>query len=166
MWKVERFIRLYSCPIRLRRALQKIYAPFSSLLPGKYLPFSPSHLRLNIFRLFVIHSLTQLYRYTPEKFLFSTATFKYTYRALLRRIGQEYRRINRSIYFLNEASACELYPLWYTVNWIWNYNNINIDVSVRVLAENNVFVYGLLLPYTKFAKTRTLSDRKKYLISL
>jgi hypothetical protein len=35
-------------------------------------------------------SLTQLYRYTPEIFLFSTATFKYTYRDPLRRIGQEY----------------------------------------------------------------------------
>jgi hypothetical protein len=32
-------------------------------------------------RLFVILSLTQLYRYTPEIFLFTTATFKYTYRA-------------------------------------------------------------------------------------
>jgi hypothetical protein len=29
----------------------------------------------------VILSLTQLYRYTPEIFLFSTATFKFTYRA-------------------------------------------------------------------------------------
>jgi hypothetical protein len=37
----------------------------------------------------VILSLTQLYRYTPEIFLFSTATFKYTYRGPLRRIGQE-----------------------------------------------------------------------------
>jgi hypothetical protein len=46
-------------------------------------------LRLNIFRLFVILSLTQLYRYTPKIFLFSTATFKYKYRAPLRRIGQE-----------------------------------------------------------------------------
>jgi hypothetical protein len=45
---------------------------------------------LNIFRLFVILSLTQLYRYTPEIFLFSTATFKYKYRAPLRLIGQEY----------------------------------------------------------------------------
>lgn len=70
--------------------IQKIYAPSSSLLQGKHLPFSPSPLRLNIFRLFVILSLTQLYRYTPEIFLFSTATFKYTYRAPLRRIGQEY----------------------------------------------------------------------------
>ena len=67
--------------------IQKIYAPSSSLLQGKHLPFTPSPLRLNIFRLFVILSLTQLYRYTPEIFLFSTATFKYTY---LRRIGQEY----------------------------------------------------------------------------
>jgi hypothetical protein len=70
--------------------IQKIYAPSSSLLQGKHLPFSSSPLRLNIFRLFVILSLTQLYRYTPEIFLFSTATFKYTYRAPLRRIGQEY----------------------------------------------------------------------------
>ena len=70
--------------------IQTIYALSSSLLQGKYLSFSPSPLRLNIFRLFVILSLTQLYRYTPEIFLFSTATFKYNYRALLRRIGQEY----------------------------------------------------------------------------
>jgi hypothetical protein len=60
--------------------IQKIYAPSSSLLQGKHLPFSPSPLRINIFRLFVIHSLTQLYRYTPQIFLFSTATFKYIYR--------------------------------------------------------------------------------------
>ena len=44
----------------------------------------------NIFRLFVILSLTQLYRYTPKIFLFSTTTFKYKYQAPLRRIGQKY----------------------------------------------------------------------------
>jgi hypothetical protein len=54
----------------------------------KHLPLTP--LRLNVFRLFVILSLPQLYRYTPEILLFSTATFKYNYRAPLRRIGQEY----------------------------------------------------------------------------
>ena len=70
--------------------IQKIYATSSSLLQGKHLPFTPSPLRLNIFRLFVILSLTQSYRYTPEIFLFSTATFKYKYRVPLRRIGQEY----------------------------------------------------------------------------
>ena len=59
--------------------IQKMYAPSSSLLQGKHLPFSPSPLRLNIFRLFVILSLTQLYRYIPEIFLFSTSTFKYNY---------------------------------------------------------------------------------------
>ena len=68
--------------------IQKIYAPSSSLLQGKHLPFSPSPRRL--FRLFVILSLTQLYRYIPEIFLFSIALFKYTYRASLRRIEQEY----------------------------------------------------------------------------
>ena len=72
--------------------IQKIYAPSSSLLQGKHLPFTPSPLRLNIFRLFVILSLTQLYRYTPEIFLFSTATFKYKYRASLRRIGTKWGR--------------------------------------------------------------------------
>jgi hypothetical protein len=40
----------------------------------------PSPLHLNIFRLFVILLLTQLYRYTPEIFLFSTAAFEYNYR--------------------------------------------------------------------------------------
>jgi hypothetical protein len=34
--------------------------------------------------------LTQLYRYTPDIFLFSTVTFKYTYRAPVRQIGHEY----------------------------------------------------------------------------
>ena len=70
--------------------IQKIYAPSSSLLQDKYLSLSPSPLHLNIFCLFVILLLTQLYRYTPEIFLLSTATFKYNYRDPLRRIGQEY----------------------------------------------------------------------------
>jgi hypothetical protein len=79
----------YGCEVTGTCFIQKIYAPSSSLLQGKHLPFSPSPLRLNIFRLFVILSLTQLYRYTPKIFLFSTATFKYIYRAPLRQIGQE-----------------------------------------------------------------------------
>jgi hypothetical protein len=68
----------------------------------KYMPPPLPYFKVNIFPLpiphfasiffavFVILSLTQLYRYTPEIFLFSTATFKYKYRAPLRRIGQEY----------------------------------------------------------------------------
>ena len=70
--------------------IQKIYPPSSSLLQGKHLPFTPSPHRLNLSRLFVILSLTQLYRYTPGIFLFSTATFKFKYRVPLRRIGQQY----------------------------------------------------------------------------
>ena len=69
---------------------KNICPPFSSLLQGKQLPFTPSPLCLNIFRLFVILSLTRLYHYTPEIFLFSTATFKYKYWGPLRRIGQAY----------------------------------------------------------------------------
>ena len=52
-------------------------------------PFPLPHFTL-IFSHFWFFSLTQLYRYTPEIFLFTTATFKYTYRAPVRRIGQEY----------------------------------------------------------------------------
>ena len=86
--------------------IQKIYAPSSSLLQGKHLPFTPSPLRLNIFRLFVILSLTQLYRYTPKIFLFSTTTFKYKYRAPLRRIGQKYSaKVAFSIFSVTETDT-------------------------------------------------------------
>jgi hypothetical protein len=88
--------------------IQKMYVPSSSLLQGKHLPFSPSPLRLNIFRLFVIRSLTQLYRYTPEIFLFSTATFKYIYRTPLRRIGQEY---SANVAFSTFMSLKRIQPL-------------------------------------------------------
>ena len=65
-----------------------VYQQFREILNDRI--FTPSPLHLKFFRLFVMLSLTQLYRYTPEIFLFSTATFKYKYRVPLRRIGQEY----------------------------------------------------------------------------
>ena len=79
--------------------IQKIYVPSSSLLQSKYLPFSPSPLPLNIFLLFVILSLTQLYRYTPEIFLFSTATFKYTYRAPSDELDKNIQRTSLGLLF-------------------------------------------------------------------
>ena len=79
--------------------IQIIYAPSSSLLQGKYLPFSPSLLRLNSFHLFVILSLTQLYRYTLEIFLFSTATFKYTYRAPSDELDKKIQRTSLRLLF-------------------------------------------------------------------
>ena len=63
----------------------------------KHMPFSSSPLWLNMFRLFVIFSLTQLYRYTPEIFLFSTATFKYTYRSPSDELE---KNIQRTLHFL------------------------------------------------------------------
>ena len=89
-FKVCQVSQMFTCGLTDTCFIQKIYAPSSSLLQGKCLPFSPSPFGLSIFRLFVILSLTRLYRYTPGIFLFSTATFKYTYRAPLRRIEQEY----------------------------------------------------------------------------
>ena len=90
--------------------IQKIYSPSASLLQGKYLPFSPSPLRLNIFRLFVILSLTQLYRYTPEIFLFSTATFKYKYPPPL-----EVRKRRGHIFFE-----------WNKCLWFWSSNLVTL----------------------------------------
>ena len=52
------------------RFILKIYAPSSSLLQGKHLPFSPSPLRINIFRLFVILSLTHYIVTLPRYFSF------------------------------------------------------------------------------------------------
>jgi hypothetical protein len=77
--------------------IKKYMPPSSSLLQGKHLPFSPSPLHLNIFSLICdpfadpiisLHSRD----ISPEIFLFTTVTFKYTYRAPLRHIGQEYQR--------------------------------------------------------------------------
>jgi hypothetical protein len=79
--------------------IQKIYAPSSSLLQGKHLPFSSSPLRLTIFRLFVILSLTQLYRYTSEIFLFSTATFKYKYRPPSDELDKNIQRKSHFLFF-------------------------------------------------------------------
>jgi hypothetical protein len=82
---------------------------------------------LNIFCLFVILSLTQLYRYTPEIFLFSTATFKYKYRDPLRRIGQEYSaKVAFSIFqslkriqkcFKNQMSVIWSWTYFYNLHW-------------------------------------------------
>jgi hypothetical protein len=55
--------------------------------------------------LFEILSLTQLYRYTPEIFFFSTATFKYIYRAPLRRIGPEYPAREFRMHMKNPAQT-------------------------------------------------------------
>ena len=62
--------------------------------------------------IFVILSLTQLYRYTPEIFLFLTATFKYKYQVPLRRIGQEYSAKVAFFYFsVNETDTVTSGPL-------------------------------------------------------
>ena len=66
---------------------------------------------LNIIPLFVILSLTQLYRYTREIFLFSTATFKYKYRAPLRRIGQEYSA-KVAFYIFQSLKRIQPFPVY------------------------------------------------------
>jgi hypothetical protein len=92
-------------------SFKKYMPPSSSLLQGKDLPFSPSPLCLNIFRLFVILSLTQLYRYTPKIFLFLTATFKYTYWVPLRRIGQEYS-VNVAFSIFQSLKRIQPFPVF------------------------------------------------------
>jgi hypothetical protein len=68
------------CLAAISQALVSFKKYMPPPLPYFKVNICPFPLPLNIFRLFVILSLTQLYRYTPEIFLFTTATFKYTYR--------------------------------------------------------------------------------------
>jgi hypothetical protein len=51
--------------VTIPEGTKKIYAPSSSLLQGKHLPFTPSPLRLNIFRLFMILALVSFQKYMP-----------------------------------------------------------------------------------------------------
>ena len=60
-------------------------------------------------------SLTQLYRYTPKIFLFSTATFKYTYRAPLRRLGQEYSA-NVACFIFMSLKRIQQLPVRYNID--------------------------------------------------
>jgi hypothetical protein len=68
------------CLAAISQALVSFKKYMPPPLPYFKVNICPFPLPLNIFRLFVILLLTQLYRYTPEIFLFTTATFKYTYR--------------------------------------------------------------------------------------
>ena len=79
MW---RFIRSnFGVSSQALVSFKKYIPPLLPYFKVNICPFPLPH--VNIFRLFLILSLTEI-------FLFSTATFKYTYRAPLRRIGQEY----------------------------------------------------------------------------
>jgi hypothetical protein len=81
-----RHIRDYGFKSQALVSLKKYMPP---PLPYIKVNFCPLPL-LRFASIFFAHLWSQLYRYTPEIFLFSTATFKYTYRAPLIRIGQEY----------------------------------------------------------------------------
>ena len=124
-------------PFYIRRTgtcfIQKIYAPSSSLLQGKHLPFTPSPLRINIFRLFVILSLIQLYRYTPEIFLFSTATFKYKYRAPLHTNWTRIFSESRIFYF----SVTETDTTTSGLRWIFHMHS---EFSRPVMCNNAIMI--------------------------
>ena len=102
---------------------------FKKLLQGKHLLFSPSPLRLNIFRLFVILSLTQLYCYTPEIFLFSTATFKYQSRTNWTRIFSE----SRIFYF----SVTETDTTTSGLRWIFH---VHSEFSRPAMCNNAIMI--------------------------
>jgi hypothetical protein len=88
--------------------IQKYMPPPLLYFKVNICPFLLPHFASIFFRLFMILSLTQLYRYTPEIFLFSTATFKYIYRTPLRQIGQEY---SANVAFSTFKSLKRIQPL-------------------------------------------------------
>jgi hypothetical protein len=79
----------------------------------------------------VILSLTQLYRYTPKIFLFSTATFKYIYRQrmwLIKNFSQwnEYNHLRSGLNwfrklkkrcFKNQMSLIWSWTYFYNLHW-------------------------------------------------
>ena len=62
-------------------------------------PLPLPHFASIFFRLFVILSLTQLYRYTPEIVLFSTDTFKYKYRPPSDELDKNIQRKSHFLFF-------------------------------------------------------------------
>ena len=89
-------------------SLKKYMPPPLPYFKVNICPLPLPHFASIFFSYFVILSLTQLYRYTPEIFLFSTATFKHNYRAPFRRIGQEY---SANVAFSTFKSLRRIQPL-------------------------------------------------------
>jgi hypothetical protein len=80
-------------------SLKKYMTPPLTYFKVNICPLPLPHFASIFFRLFVILSLTQLYRYTPEIFLFSTATFKYKYRAPLDELEGNIQRKSHFLFF-------------------------------------------------------------------
>jgi hypothetical protein len=107
----------------------------------------------------VFLSLTQLYRYTPEIFLFSTATFKYKYRAPLRGIGQEY---SAKVAFSIFQSI-----IWFSISTPWTalYVVANMwTIKQKVIKPNNSAapsrgnIHSLLLKQIWFMTSGKIGD--------
>jgi hypothetical protein len=106
---------------------------FSFRLPHLNIPTRPpsDELDKNIQR------TSLLYRYTPEIILFSTATFKYTYRAPLRRIGLEYSANVAS--FGQEYSANVALS---TFHWIFHMHS---EFSRPAMCNNAIMIISNIL---------------------
>jgi hypothetical protein len=91
------YFKVNVCPLPLPHFASIFFAYLWSFRWPNYIVTLPRYFSFRLPHLNIptgILSLTQLYRYTPEIFLFSTATFKYKYQVPLRRIGQEYSKLS------------------------------------------------------------------------
>jgi hypothetical protein len=114
-------------------------------------PFPFPHFASIFFRLFVILSLTQLYRYTPKIFLFSPTKILIYLPGPLRRIGQEYSA--------NVAwSTFQLYLVFHCIrfcriiNWKQYWYKLNIQkqaIFLLMITENILLnIYYLICSYS------------------
>jgi uncharacterized membrane protein len=94
--------------------------------------------------------LTQLYRYTPEIFLCSTATFKYTYRANWTRISRIFSE-RRLIYF----SVIETDTATFGLRWIFH---VHSELSRPGMCNNAIMTISFKYTY-RANWTRIFSER-------
>jgi prolipoprotein diacylglyceryltransferase len=135
-------------------------------------PLRLPHFASVFFAYFVILSLTQLYRYTPEIFLFSTATFKYKYRAPSDELDKNIQRKSHFLFFShwngyshfrfvlnwfkNYKKKCFKYQM--SVIWSWTYS-YNLHWN-NYLYFKGLLVFnfpGKLLSYTTWCITEPVS---------
>jgi hypothetical protein len=127
--------------------IQKSMPPSSSLLQGKYLPFSPSPLRLNIFRLFVIFSLTQLYRTLPRYFSFRLPHLNIP-------IGPPSDELDKNI---QRTSLGLLFSLWNGYNWGEVGKGKRADIYLEVSKRRGAYIFWMKqVPVTKTVNSSSI----------
>jgi len=117
--------------------IQKIYAPSSSLLQGKYLPFPLPHFASIFFAYLWSFRWPNYIATLPRYFSFRLPSFKYTYPAPLRRIGHEY---SANVAWSTFHSLKRIQPLPVQKTLIVNRAPIGSEFSRPAMCNNAIMI--------------------------